>query len=106
MKLRPTRTLALIVATSHHKAQRTAAAFRAPTCYRAVNRFLVLEACCLLIWQEWRDSNPQPAVLETAALPIELHSCDAGPCGENEGLVELGGFEPPTSAMRTQRSPK
>ena len=26
-------------------------------------------------WQEWRDSNPQPAVLETAALPIELHSC-------------------------------
>ena len=29
-------------------------------------------------WQEWRDSNPQPAVLETAALPIELHSCVSG----------------------------
>ena len=25
-------------------------------------------------WQEWRDSNPQPPVLETGALPIELHS--------------------------------
>src|SRR6266550_8227778 len=25
-------------------------------------------------WQEWRDSNPRPAVLETAALPTELHS--------------------------------
>jgi hypothetical protein len=27
-----------------------------------------------LKWQEWRDSNPQPPVLETGALPIELHS--------------------------------
>src|ERR1700679_3900216 len=26
-------------------------------------------------WQEWRDSNPRPTVLETAALPTELHSC-------------------------------
>ena len=26
------------------------------------------------IWQEWEDSNPRPAVLETAALPAELHS--------------------------------
>ena len=25
-------------------------------------------------WQERRDSNPQPPVLETGALPIELHS--------------------------------
>src|SRR5580658_374597 len=25
-------------------------------------------------WQEWRASNPQPPVLETGALPIELHS--------------------------------
>ena len=25
-------------------------------------------------WQEWGDSNPQPPVLETGALPIELHS--------------------------------
>ncbi len=27
-----------------------------------------------LNWQERRDSNPQPPVLETGALPIELHS--------------------------------
>src|SRR3569623_3385893 len=25
-------------------------------------------------WQEWRDSNPRPSVLETDALPAELHS--------------------------------
>src|SRR5262249_5978733 len=25
-------------------------------------------------WQEWEDSNPRPTVLETAALPTELHS--------------------------------
>ena len=30
-----------------------------------------------LIWQEWEDSNPRPAVLETAALPTELHSFEA-----------------------------
>ena len=28
----------------------------------------------LTLWQERRDSNPQPPVLETGALPIELHS--------------------------------
>ena len=28
----------------------------------------------LVNWQERRDSNPQPPVLETGALPIELHS--------------------------------
>ena len=27
-----------------------------------------------ITWQERRDSNPQPPVLETGALPIELHS--------------------------------
>ena len=26
-------------------------------------------------WQARRESNPQPAVLETAALPIELLAC-------------------------------
>ena len=25
-------------------------------------------------WQEWKGSNPQPPVLETGALPVELHS--------------------------------
>jgi hypothetical protein len=27
------------------------------------------------LWQARRESNPQPAVLETAALPIELLAC-------------------------------
>jgi hypothetical protein len=31
----------------------------------------------LIFWQEWRDSNPQPPVLETGALAIELHSWGA-----------------------------
>jgi hypothetical protein len=31
-------------------------------------------------WQEWRDSNPQPPVLETGALAIELHSYGAVSC--------------------------
>jgi hypothetical protein len=26
-------------------------------------------------WQEWQGSNLRPPVLETGALPIELHSC-------------------------------
>ena len=30
-------------------------------------------------WQARRDSNPQPAVLETAALPIELLACIVTP---------------------------
>ena len=34
-------------------------------------------------WQEWRDSNPQPPVLETGALAIELHSSGSG-CGGPE----------------------
>ena len=35
-------------------------------------------------WQEWRDSNPQPLVLETGALAIELHSSGSG-YGEPKG---------------------
>src|SRR4051812_27668438 len=30
-------------------------------------------------WQEWQDSNLQPPVLETGALPIELPSWGSGP---------------------------
>ena len=30
------------------------------------------------MWQAKRGSNPQPAVLETAALPIELLACKNG----------------------------
>ena len=31
----------------------------------------------LILWQARQESNPQPAVLETAALPIELLACVA-----------------------------
>ncbi len=30
-------------------------------------------------WQEWEDSNPRHTVLETVALPTELHSCTEEP---------------------------
>ena len=33
-----------------------------------------LSAKCLILWQEWQGSNLRPPVLETGALPIELHS--------------------------------
>ena len=39
-------------------------------------------------WQEWRDSNPQPPVLETGALPIELHSYES-PLLQNVQGAEL-----------------
>src|SRR6202030_3401087 len=35
------------------------------------------------VWQEWRDSNPQPPVLETGALAIELHSSGSD-CGGSQ----------------------
>ena len=37
---------------------------------------------CLLRWQARRESNPQPAVLETAALPIELLALELEPVSE------------------------
>ena len=47
-------------------------------------------------WQARRESNPQPAVLETAALPIELLAfkctpvCDGRPKINPTGYTELG----------------
>ena len=35
-----------------------------------------------LFLQEWQGSNPQPPVLETGALPIELHSFSNLPDGQ------------------------
>ena len=40
----------------------------------------------LFFWQGHKDLNPEPTVLETAALPIELYPY----------LVGLQGFEPGT----------
>ena len=45
-------------------------------CY--ADGFSTIGNLTLTRWQEWRDSNPQPPVLETGALPIELHSFDYG----------------------------
>ena len=39
------------------------------SCINLIGFFIFLK-----FWQERRDSNPQPPVLETGALPIELHS--------------------------------
>ena len=33
----------------------------------------------MISWQEWQGSNLRPPVLETGALPIELHSCTDRP---------------------------
>lgn len=46
-------------------------------------------------WRECRDSNPEPASLELAALPIELHTQETGKLAR--GL----GFEPRMSTLRT-----
>ena len=78
---------------------------------------------CLRKWQEREDSNPRPLVLETSALArlsyapamvplvrFERTTRDLGNrCSiltELQGpVVEIGGIEPPTSALRTPRSP-
>ena len=75
-------------------------------------------------WQEREDSNPRPLVLETSALaklsyaPTFLNGTPGGTRTPDarlrtpplyplsyRGLVEIGGIEPPTSALRTPRSP-
>src|SRR3977135_3477320 len=40
-------------------------------------------------WQEWRDSNPRPSVLETDALPTELHSYALPPAGTGGGSFSI-----------------
>src|SRR5262249_30010412 len=42
--------------------------------HQVSHRTLFLLNGISLNWQEWRDSNPRPSVLETDALPAELHS--------------------------------
>ena len=46
-------------------------------------------------WQGHKDLNPEPTVLETAALPIELYPYIQKGV-EPEVLVGLQGFEPGT----------
>src|SRR4029079_10614864 len=39
-------------------------------------------------WQEWRDSNPRPSVLETDALPTELHAWAAARGSERHSAAQ------------------
>ena len=52
----------------------------------------------VLIWQGHKDLNPEPTVLETAALPIELYPyiCSYVKGCRLKTLVGLQGFEPGT----------
>ena len=51
-------------------------------------------------WQEWRGSNPQPPVLETGALPVELHSYDARPPDDCSYMVATASLRPLRSGAR------
>src|SRR5215467_3625114 len=55
-------------------------------------------SCSPLRWQEWRGSNPQPPVLETGALPIELHSY-AGRRAPQAGLGSKGAARSPSTKL-------
>ncbi len=48
-------------------------------------------------WQGHKDLNPEPTVLETAALPIELYPYLYKALANN--LVGLQGFEPGTNRL-------
>ena len=48
----------------------------------------------LVFWQGHKDLNPEPTVLETAALPIELYPYLSK--ANAEVVVGLQGFEPGT----------
>ena len=51
----------------------------------------------LPFWQGHKDLNPEPTVLETAALPIELYPYLSKALAYN--LVGLQGFEPGTNRL-------
>src|SRR3546814_3998104 len=56
---------------------------------------------CRLSWQEWRGSNPQPPVLETGALPVQLHSLTPLPPGAGPRRSELSRSEEHTSELQS-----
>src|SRR5687767_12350426 len=56
---------------STRNANTTFAVSSAPACVSTCS-FILVVRFFLFLWQARRESNPQPAVLETAALPIEL----------------------------------
>lgn len=46
------------------------------------------------IWQGHKDLNPEPTVLETAALPIELYPRMVMPAGLEPSITSLRGLRP------------
>src|SRR5207244_9022922 len=56
-------------------------------------------------WQEWQGSNLRPPVLETGALPIELHSCRE-PARAPLRAVQAIGHTPIARAKRLPPYPK
>src|SRR6476659_3807145 len=65
------------------------------SCARFICRFMLLPL------QARRDSNPQPPVLETGALPVELRAFGAGPRGRGLGrlsIAPVGGRGTPRDA--------
>lgn len=60
-------------------------------------------------WQARRDSNPQPTVLETATLPIELRACDALDCRlllDRSARLPVQGVAPAGGAVLPQLKPR
>src|SRR5207344_2532752 len=59
------------------------------SCQLALVTFAISsDALRFRLWQGWRDSNPQPTVLETAALPIRATPLGEGFRGEGLGVGE------------------
>jgi hypothetical protein len=52
----------------------------------------VILAKYLIYWQEWQGSNLRPPVLETGALPIELHSCREPGVAADSGAFQAQGM--------------
>ena len=68
LQLRPGRP-ARLLELAHHLAYKDAG---------ALERVFHEQPWEILKWQGRRESNPQPTVLETATLPIELHPYSRG----------------------------
>src|ERR1700738_4577124 len=97
-----TNTMAVVMAVSRRVGQVTFWASAGPSCKDLTGLIAMIPAAALSgvgrsplyitipdhcsppqFWQEWRDSTPQPPVLETCALAIELHSSGSD-CGGSQ----------------------
>jgi hypothetical protein len=69
------KTMLVVIMVSRRVGQVTLATSARTSRTNSIGFFVMLTV--LKKWQEWRDSNPRPSVLETDALPTELHSYGA-----------------------------